>query len=86
MGLDAVELVMSVEETFGIEIADREVGTIRTAGDLHRCVLRKLGVSEDEPRAAEAWDRLVAIFADEFGVPPETVVPEADIVKDLGID
>ena len=31
--LDMVELVMSLEEEFGVEISDEEVETIRTVGD-----------------------------------------------------
>ena len=32
--LDMVELVMSLEEEFGIEISDEEVENIRTVGDV----------------------------------------------------
>jgi acyl carrier protein len=31
--LDMVELVMSLEEEFGVEISDEDVETIRTVGD-----------------------------------------------------
>lgn len=34
MGLDGVELVMEVEEHFGVSITDEEAGDIRTVGDL----------------------------------------------------
>lgn len=36
--LDVVELVMSIEEVFEIEIADEEAETLRTLGDVERFV------------------------------------------------
>ena len=47
MGLDAVELVMRVEEEFGIEIVDAEAGEVATVGNLHHLVMSKL-TSEHE--------------------------------------
>ena len=42
MGLDAVELVMRVEEEFGIEIPDAEAEEATTVGKLYELVLSKL--------------------------------------------
>ena len=42
MGLDSVELVMRVEERFGIEIHDSEAEPIRTPGMLVDLVFSKL--------------------------------------------
>lgn len=42
MGLDVVELVMEVEDTFQIEIAYDDYADIRTVGDLHQYILRQL--------------------------------------------
>ena len=44
MGLDVVELVMRVEEEFDIEIFDEEASQLYTVGQLHTCVLSKLGL------------------------------------------
>lgn len=46
MGLDTVELIIEVEETFGIAIANRDAEQIRTAGELHQHVLKKLAGME----------------------------------------
>jgi acyl carrier protein len=43
MGLDVVELVMEVEDTFGIKIADEEYERIRTVGDFHALIVEKTG-------------------------------------------
>jgi acyl carrier protein len=34
MGLDTVELVMAIEEEFGIEVPDEDAENIRTLGDI----------------------------------------------------
>lgn len=39
--LDEVEVVMAVEEEFGIEISDEEAATFRTAGDILASVERR---------------------------------------------
>jgi hypothetical protein len=48
MGFDAVELVMTVEEAFGLKIPDAQAEKIRTVGDLKHWVLARLNVVEDE--------------------------------------
>lgn len=42
MGLGAVELILAVEETFGIEIPDEEASHLVTVGDLHKLIVSKL--------------------------------------------
>lgn len=42
MGLDAVELILRVEDQFKISIADDEAAHVRTVGDLFQVVLSKL--------------------------------------------
>ena len=39
MGLDAVEIVMEVEESFGITIPEDRAGNVRTVGELYAIVL-----------------------------------------------
>ena len=46
MGMDGVEIVMTVEERFGIEISNPEAEQIVTPGELIDLVLRKVTTSE----------------------------------------
>ena len=51
MGLDAVELLMRVEEDFEISIEDDEAERITTPGQLCALIERKLGILEAEHRS-----------------------------------
>ncbi len=42
MGLDSVELIIKVEETFVISITDEEAGRIETVGDFHQLIMEHL--------------------------------------------
>lgn len=45
MGLDTVELVLRIDETFSIDLPDDECTQIITVGDLYRAVLTKLNLT-----------------------------------------
>jgi hypothetical protein len=47
MGLELVELVMDVEETFGISLPDARASEMRTVGDLYDCIVEILGREEE---------------------------------------
>ena len=40
--LDVVELVMAIEETFGLEVPDEEIEALRTIGDVEKYVASRL--------------------------------------------
>ena len=43
MGLDLVEYVMAVEDTFEITLDDADLSNIRTVGEFHQLVLKEIG-------------------------------------------
>lgn len=89
MGLDTVEIVLRVEETFGVDIPDDEAGSVRTVGDLCQLVLRRLdeeNLNTSFRDKEEVWRMLREIIVDQLQVDEEEVVSEADIARDLRCD
>jgi len=87
MGLDTVELVLAVEETFTIEIPDAVAARLITVGDLHACVVERVTLRRDlavDPYAI--FVRLRDLICAQLGVKPEAVVPGARFVEDLRAD
>jgi hypothetical protein len=50
MGLDTVELVMRIEEEFGIEIPNAEAPKLAVLGDMHDYIVRALRQRGHMPR------------------------------------
>ncbi len=47
MGLDAIEIIVQVEDIFEITLPDAEVSEVRTVGDLHELILRTLDARDE---------------------------------------
>lgn len=87
MGLDGVELIMAVEEKFGISISDDEAQRMLTVGDMKRLVQAKLDVTDSAGCLTQrAFHVIRKNMIAEFGVPRrglrpdthlETVIPSA---------
>lgn len=48
MGLDSVELLMAIEDSFQIVIENEEVADVKTIGDMHRLILQKLKIKKGD--------------------------------------
>ncbi len=90
MGLDSVELLMAVEETFQISISEKEASEIFTVGDFYNVILQKLDQRSSQAgklwNNEEVWKVLRSVIIHQLGVKPEEVTKEARIVQDLGAD
>ena len=87
MGLDTVELILSIEETFDIEIPDAVAEKIYTVGDLHAFVFSELTRLERPNINREIdFDILRSLVCFQLGVKPDKVVPSAHFVNDLHAD
>jgi len=91
VGLDGVQLVWRVEESFGITITDAEAATSRTVGALNTLIAEKVAANASaggrvvRPEPSITWDLLVPIVVEELGVPPARVTPDAEWIRDLGV-
>lgn len=84
MGLDAVELVMQIEEAFDITLTDDGAKSVRTVGDLYQGVLRHLSQSSSIDPKEVAWQKLVEIVSHQLQIKPEDILPSTRFVEDLG--
>ncbi len=72
MGLDSVEILMKVEDTFGIKIPDQEAQQILTIGDFHNAVWQHLsGKQSDKCKSQHLFYKLRKSFADSFNFSPQ---------------
>ncbi len=86
MGLDTVELVMAVEEEFGITIPDDVAPKLVRLGDLHAFAVEAFRARDEAVDPSTVWEEIKAIMRREFGIREANLVPEAHIVDDLGLD
>ncbi len=96
MGLDGVELIIEMEETFGIKIDDRDAEPIGTVGQAYQYILGKLTLcpaalcekSGVTPawHPEEVWVILRNLISEQLGVPKDQVTAEKHFVHDFGMD
>ncbi len=89
---DTVEILMAVEASFGVEIADEEAERVVTVGELHKCVARKLEAKWGGEQSGPCLSSLMfyqmrRALIEAFGVaraavkpdsPTEPLVPRSD--------
>ena len=83
MGLDTVELVMTVEEEFALQISDADAAKMERVGDVHTFILKTLRERGESVNDAQVWTRLREIVVEQLGVRPDEVTPTARFIKDL---
>lgn len=72
MGLDSVEILMKVEDTFSIRIPDQEAEQILTVGDFHNAVWQHLaGKHSERCKSQNLFYKLRKSFSDTFNFSPQ---------------
>lgn len=87
MGLDSVEIVMKIENGFGIRMLKSEVETIATVGDLHNAVWQHLSARYNNQISRNEMEMVINhIISDMSGLDLKEITKEKKIADDLGID
>lgn len=80
MGLDSIEIVMEVEKTFEISIADKEAEQIRTVRDFHEVVWEKIRHKSSAECVSQAlFYRLRRLFQEQLSVRSVAIKPETQL-------
>ncbi len=83
MGLDSVEIVMAIEDEFGITIPDEQAQDCHTVGELIEIVW-SIGPSDDRSYR-EVKNRIRSMVAEQMGLRLRDVRPESTW-RELGVD
>jgi len=87
MGLDSVELVMKVEESYDISIPDGDAEKLVTVGKLHEYVvaaLKKKGRTDLDSETI--LNELRTIISRQLNVKAKDIKAETHFIKDLQLD
>jgi acyl carrier protein len=80
MGLDSVEILVNVENAFGITISNYEAEKIYTVGDIHNIVWRNIqGRQSMRCRSQQLFYKLRYIFINRYKIPREAIEPDASL-------
>ncbi|OQP58398.1 hypothetical protein [Niastella populi] len=80
MGLDSVEILVNVENAFGITISNYEAEKITTVGDIHNVVWRHVqGRQSMRCRSQQLFYKLRYLLINKFQVPREAIEPDASL-------
>jgi acyl carrier protein len=80
MGLDSVEILVNVENAFGITISNYEAEKITTVGDIHNVVWRNVqGRQSMRCRSQQLFYKLRYLLISKFQVPREDIEPDASL-------
>ncbi len=82
MGLDSVELVMEVEDEFGMKLSDQEAESVHTVADLVELVMSRRPDADRQ----EVIETVCKLTAEIVGLKADQVHLHSDLVKDLEYD
>jgi acyl carrier protein len=83
MGLDTVEIVLRVEETFGVDLPDDELESVATVGDLYKLLLSKLDGSY-ACLSSRAFYRVRSSMVEVLGVSRRSIRPATELQPLIG--
>jgi acyl carrier protein len=85
MGLDAVEIVIRVEEEFDISISDADAATITTTRQLIDYLMARPELADKRSRDAVA-ESVWQILEEELGIKRAKFTEDSRFIEDMGMD
>lgn len=90
MGLDDVEIVMTLEDFFGIKIPDEDATKVTTVHELQSLCARlvreqRVPALLDDDQQATIHEEVRVIISEQMRIPLERIAPDAYLARDLGI-
>jgi hypothetical protein len=86
MGLDLVEILMEIEDDFGVTVPDELASSFVTVGDTHKMIFDHLVAKGRTPSRgldAEVWQKLVTLTPEQMGLDPEIIKPDLRWIPDI---
>lgn len=90
MGLDDVELVMTLEDFFGIKIPDADASKVTTVHELQSLCARLVREQRGhaflgDDQEATVHEEVRVIISEQMRIPVERITPDSHLARDLGI-
>jgi acyl carrier protein len=79
MGLEAVELVLAIEETFGIDLPDADAAKLTTPRKLIEYVCARVGATPEKCMTQRSFYRVRKALGAAVNVTPRTIRPETHL-------
>ena len=83
MGLESVELIVAVEDEFGISISDQEAALILTPRDMGDLIERKLAPLNGAVPRSHIDEKLRSITIREIGIDEGEYEVDAEYIRDF---
>ena len=86
MGLQVVEIIMSLEDHFSVSIPDDVAGQCITIGDMQNVIVDLLASTRKcntDDLMSEVMDGIVNIVSKEMGMKPSDIKPDSTWVGDI---
>ncbi len=87
MGLDTVEFILGIEDEYSIRISDAEAEELAKVGDLAQFIVGK--VKKEHGKILEegkVLDEIIRRLVNDHAVDRDTITPDSNFVRDLGLD
>ena len=84
MGLEIIEIHLSIEEAFDIQIQEQDRVDLLTVGKLYDYIIQKVSNSNNQLRQQEIWSTYITIVSKQLNIPIEDIQIDHHFIHDLG--